>query len=715
MNVFAELENHVKDMLPSDERLEYIAFLGDASGTVKAKGNNNVYVLRHDKSVDIVRNTKVPTRTPKIAVVVGYAKDNPTLLQVLRMVNAYLDPPYPPIPEHAEVMHSRWGTDPVYVTNEQFLPGLAFPTALTGLTLDLRGMPYYLEGWHVLDNQTGTTAIDITALLPASGACWVAVDVDVDKVVSLRAGSTVASRELLTPENIPLILSNKKFLFAVKAYAGQTRIVQNKFMKDIFDPRFAGVSSGGIATAIDWSDILNIPATFPPDLTITDPLYIHRWERSGDPTITDDISAGYLNLDVWLNTATGKIFELIDNSAGAAVWEPMGGGGGGIVSFAIDGHLAVVEGAASAFIFTADMAVPEFYMFLENSGTSGSTIMDLILRRVGDADVSIFEDGIYIDNRPELQWDDTDGLVIATPYITEFLAGDVLIPNVDQVAVGASDAVLAGGLAPSGSGASFNLTVSDGVTTVENVGRINVNGAPVIDETGGVITIDFPTPDAPIDPLTDISGCVVCLRASAITASDGDLIATWADESVSANDATQTTAGAKPIYRTNIFNGQPALSFDGARHMAFGTNIDLSACTVFIVFSTFYKAGYANALIIKRFGVYSLLNTIGWGVYRAATALMHGDFFPSNAGIACVKYSTSVTDLYSSGRRRAVSGGSDAANATSRVGWDGSGTQTHVGYIAEVLIYNTSLSDADRISIEKYLAMKYDIKIGSGL
>ena len=66
------------------------------------------------------------------------------------------------------------------------------------------------------------------------------------------------------------------------------------------------------------------------------------------------------------------------------------------------------------------------------------------------------------------------------------------------------------------------------------------------------------SPPPTIDPL-DISGCVLLLRADALTATDGDAIATWADESTASNDGTQGTEASKPIYIDKVWNGKPAL------------------------------------------------------------------------------------------------------------------------------------------------------------
>ena len=49
-----------------------------------------------------------------------------------------------------------------------------------------------------------------------------------------------------------------------------------------------------------------------------------------DPTVNDDINAGFSIGQHWINTTTDKGFECMDNAAGAAVWvETTAGGGGG--------------------------------------------------------------------------------------------------------------------------------------------------------------------------------------------------------------------------------------------------------------------------------------------------------------------------------------------------------------------------------------------------
>jgi len=49
-------------------------------------------------------------------------------------------------------------------------------------------------------------------------------------------------------------------------------------------------------------------------------------------------------------------------------------------------------------------------------------------------------------------------------------------------------------------------------------------------------------------------------QGSSISATDGDSVSTWSDDSGNGHDLT---AGTAPTYRTNVLNGEPAVRFDG--------------------------------------------------------------------------------------------------------------------------------------------------------
>jgi hypothetical protein len=48
--------------------------------------------------------------------------------------------------------------------------------------------------------------------------------------------------------------------------------------------------------------------------------YKNNFAATADPTVNNDSTQGYSKGSKWYNTNTNKIFECLNNSAGAAVW-----------------------------------------------------------------------------------------------------------------------------------------------------------------------------------------------------------------------------------------------------------------------------------------------------------------------------------------------------------------------------------------------------------
>src|SRR3990172_3176405 len=101
---------------------------------------------------------------------------------------------------------------------------------------------------------------------------------------------------------------------------------------------------------------------------------------------------------------------------------------GGSITFVIDGVLAVVENAPGAYVFTAAATIFDWYVYLKITGTAGSSIFDIHLNGT-----TIFTTQA---NRPTVAFDDANGWVVATPDVIDFVAGDVLTFDIDQIATG---------------------------------------------------------------------------------------------------------------------------------------------------------------------------------------------------------------------------------------------------------------------------------------
>lgn len=238
MTPVQKLKKQFRRLLNARKDIKIVARLGDLTGTIKADNNGNVWVTLLDGDEMMVRNDRVPHYVQWVQI--GRDPEQPTVLQVLRSVNAFQTPLAPEVPDH----NHTWGesTNPAWIRMEQILQGLAIPT--TDLKVMVGGKNFRIGNeFHVVD----TDEIDLSGSIPGSGAYWVNVEVDEDSVISFNAGSTVDGPELLTPEDIPLTASDKHFLFAVKMYEGQVQIDWT----EIFDGRMSGLSSGGSHTHSD--------------------------------------------------------------------------------------------------------------------------------------------------------------------------------------------------------------------------------------------------------------------------------------------------------------------------------------------------------------------------------------------------------------------------------------------------------------------------------
>lgn len=222
--------------------------MGNLSGLVKADENNNIYVTLFDGEVITVHNHRVPN-VPHLPVIIGYEQDNRSLLQVLRSRNVFSQPLTADVPEHAKANHEWPGIDTLWVRGEQIIPGLVIPS--TGLSVQIFGFVYYLDGFHVLPTQE----IDLSASVPATGALFTLVEVDSAGAITLNDGSAAASRETLIYDDIPLPTANKKPLFAVKMYMGQTGILKSRLDTDIIDLRWADGWENGVDYIDGWADI----------------------------------------------------------------------------------------------------------------------------------------------------------------------------------------------------------------------------------------------------------------------------------------------------------------------------------------------------------------------------------------------------------------------------------------------------------------------------
>lgn len=224
---------------------------------------------------------------------------------------------------------------------------------------------------------------------------------------------------------------------------------------------------------------------------------------------------------------------------------------------------------------------------------------------------------------------------------------------------------------------------------------------------------------------SDIAGLKVWLKADALSLSNNDPVTTWTDSSGTGNSLTQGTAGAKPTYKTNIFNGQPAISFDGGDFLqkASPTGIPGNAAwSLFVVFSQSEVSPAWKYIInwaVSGFPAGQYVHIISphgnaGGEDEALWGFGSNGFYGGsglNDGVPKVGILTHNGSNAQVGYINNVSIGTGAYSPSSwtpnSFSLGGSGAGEFVGYIAEVILYDSLLSSGDRGNVYSYLATKY--------
>lgn len=222
-----------------------------------------------------------------------------------------------------------------------------------------------------------------------------------------------------------------------------------------------------------------------------------------------------------------------------------------------------------------------------------------------------------------------------------------------------------------------------------------------------------------------ISGIKLWFAAHRLTGlNDGDAVGTWPDLSGNGYDVTQATAANKPLYKTNIFNGQPALLFDGTNDYLENTTVNPftagAARTVFIFARG--NSGTSGTFIAfrrtARCWVYQFyVDASNFGLFFT-DGVSSSNFSLATLGIAQSPAALTVRapgagavhKARFNGQNLTVTGNNPIAEAGSTgfyIGRREIGSQFLNGYIAEIIAYDSELSDATCLQVEQYLAAKY--------
>jgi hypothetical protein len=262
------------------------------------------------------------------------------------------------------------------------------------------------------------------------------------------------------------------------------------------------------------------------------------------------------------------------------------------------------------------------------------------------------------------------------------------------------------------------------------------------------------TPSA-VSAVTAISGLQLWLDAAdsftlfdsttggSLVAADGG-VARWEDKSGNSRHATQATSGSRPLRKTNVQGGKDVLRFDGSNDFLQSTDfLDLTAGQSMTIIAAIKRsATNATHAIVSKYAKSDASDgstADGWGfnftdtnkiTFFGGTDEGSSSSVRSTDGTVSASAFTVLSAKVSAG---AISGATLYRNSStipSSATLSGAQTLENTSFavtvgalvytfnipvwylngdIAEIIIYNSALSDADRSAVESYLMTKWGI------
>jgi hypothetical protein len=226
----------------------------------------------------------------------------------------------------------------------------------------------------------------------------------------------------------------------------------------------------------------------------------------------------------------------------------------------------------------------------------------------------------------------------------------------------------------------------------------------------------------------DIAGLQGWWKADSLSLSDGDPVATWEDSSGNSRDLTEGTT--KPTYETGILNSLPVVRFDGTDDkIAFVSGSTWLSGDNLTIFCVYVMRGEPDAA-----GRYiSVVGAVGELDYDGPDGLIF--FHNTGAGAEeqtmtnTVVQTTQTSSLDTPSletfrltggtfthRHNGAAADTDPTGALAtqawrefRLGGSGRADEYTQADMAEILVYDSSLSDTDRDAVEAYLADKWGL------
>lgn len=216
------------------------------------------------------------------------------------------------------------------------------------------------------------------------------------------------------------------------------------------------------------------------------------------------------------------------------------------------------------------------------------------------------------------------------------------------------------------------------------------------------------------------SGLIAHYDATSLTASDGDSISQWDDETGNGHDLTQGTSSEQPIYRTNSFpSGEPALDF-GPEHMESLTAIQPgSSMTFFVVVKVtgwngnnpgLWREGSSGGG--QDFHIFQGTTGLPWIRWNGTDVLKpsSGYSVPLDEPLVQtwrMKDASSAEFWTADTLRHSVTHSESHQPEIYHFFWQSVQSENVAGLYGEVLFYDRELTDTERADVESYLNDKW--------
>ena len=222
-----------------------------------------------------------------------------------------------------------------------------------------------------------------------------------------------------------------------------------------------------------------------------------------------------------------------------------------------------------------------------------------------------------------------------------------------------------------------------------------------------------------------VAGSVLWLRADA-----GVTGSSWNDNSGSGNNFSQGTFANQPTLATNVFNFNVALQFDGTSSFMeqaapTGFPTDNNDRSIIVVAQANTTTGFRWILAYGNVGTLGATCQMGNFNGQLANSFYGIDEFSANywdaaananGTLASFTLNAGTGSQYDKGNFLQANpiSGLIATSANAVIGnLSGSATEWWSGSIAEIIMFNTALSNATRSQVEAYLALKYGFTLGT--